>query len=157
MPGQRALTHKQRAANNEAELKRELVLALEAEMPRSICVRIEDRFRAGIPDILHTWSRMTSFLEVKYADPELTGRDVQWETCMKLAEQGSCWYVVYERRFFEKNEYLNTLILSPFSLSFPDWQRRARLNIPGHNHVEVAKFIANVHTQMERIDATDHR
>lgn len=153
MPSYEQHNRQCKTANTEAELKRELVLALEAEMHKSICVRIEDRFRAGIPDIIHTWSRMTSFLEVKYADPELTGRDVQWETCMKLAEQGSCWYVVYERSFVDGHEHLYTYVLSPFSLSFSNWRHRARVMVDGdHSHSHVAKFVANIHIGMAQID-----
>jgi len=141
-----------KTADSEAKLKRELVPCLEQTMPKSITVRVEDRFRAGIPDIIHTWSRMTSFIEVKYADPELTGRDVQWETCMKLAEQGSCWYVIYTRNIVAGREVLATFVVSPFSLTFPDWRRRARFLSEGHNHQLVAEWFAKLHSGVYKID-----
>lgn len=130
-----------KVAEREAELKRELVPVLEQELTKSCIFRLEDRFRVGIPDISITWAGTAAWLEVKYADPDIIGRDAQLATCMHLAEQGICWYVIYER---SKDGSLWTHITSPFSLIHKNWRDRSRVLVSGHDHHAVAAFIADV-------------
>lgn len=58
----------------EADLKRQLRKALEARMPGSLVLRVEDKFTAGIPDIAVTWQGLTGWVEVKYDRPRSPAR-----------------------------------------------------------------------------------
>jgi hypothetical protein len=94
----------------EAGLKDRLARVLRDELKGAVVLRHEDKNTAGIPDLSVTWRLLDTWLEVKYANPNLYhAKDLQNLTALRLAMTGRCMYVIYQ----EKREVKRTLIVHP--------------------------------------------
>lgn len=123
----------------EAALKGQLVGALRLHLRGAVVLRHEDKNTAGIPDISVTYRGRTVWLEVKYANPRVSGRGLQKVTCLRLAEQGVCWFLVYEERKGYRRTYFATpkeIVKFEEVIEIPD-ERTA----PGFDHEFAVQFI----------------
>ena len=125
----------------EATLKSALVKVIPEVMPGAVVQRHEDIFRKGGPDMSVTWNKMTSWWEVKYANPGFKSTGVQKLTCQRLAEQGHCFYIIYVEN--EKN----VVIQDAKNLS--EWMSSGFV-IEGFNHKGVASFMYGQHWRQDR-------
>jgi hypothetical protein len=125
----------------EAELKDGLVKTLKKQLGNAVVLRHEDKNTAGIPDISVTYLGRTIWMEVKYAFPYTEGRGLQLLTCLRLAEHGICWFVVYKEVRGERQ----TLLVKPSDIiakrleETPDECMAA-----GFDHEFVADFIRSI-------------
>jgi hypothetical protein len=124
---------------DEAELRRKLMPWFARLMPDAATRRLEDRFLAGVPDVLIV-RKGTTFLEVKYAVPHIIGRDVQTIKCMELAVAGSCYYVIYFKPSARSSEEW-TIMATPFQVKEGVWQSKNLLCVPGFDHEAVVEFV----------------
>lgn len=122
----------------EAMLKSALMRYLRKKHPSAVILRHEDRITAGIPDVSVTWDGSTSWWEVKYAKSRIRTRGIQELTCLRLARQGLCYYLIYEERdAFHKR----TRIVTPVELQ----QGLDGELHDGFDHAFVAQFISRLH------------
>ena len=81
---------------DEAVLKGQLMEEFRTQLPSNfVCIRHEDKFTHGIPDISITGYGRTLWLEVKYFNPDLISKGIQELTMRRLAVAGMARYVVY--------------------------------------------------------------
>jgi hypothetical protein len=80
---------------NEAALKSKLVKEFRDSLPSYVTIRHEDRFTHGIPDISVTGNKRTTWIEVKYADPNFHFKGIQVKTLQDLARAGFAFFLVY--------------------------------------------------------------
>lgn len=83
---------------NEATLKGQLMRAIRAQLGGWVAFRMEDKFRAGLPDMAVIGNGLTSWWEVKLANPTMKTTTVQDETMRRLALVGFAYFLVYEER-----------------------------------------------------------
>ena len=125
----------------EKELKDGFVRVFRTLVPAAVVLRHEDKNTAGIPDISITYRGRTVWIEVKYADPFFDGRGLQKLTCLRLAVQGICWYLVYENR----KGYRRTFFLQPKDVvedtitEIPD-----ECMAPGFDHEFAVNFVRRI-------------
>ena len=127
----------------EKDLKDGLVARIRGEMLWSVVIRHEDKGTAGIPDISVTATKRTTWIEVKHANPGLSGKGIQNILCCRLDDVGHCVYVVYE----ERRGIRRTLILNPHSLregKIGELGPRERM-ITGFSHDFVVSYLKETH------------
>jgi len=108
-------------------------------MYMSVVLKHADRFNTGYPDMTVTWSHATSWWEVKFYDNEMfDAPQLQHLTCRRLAAQGTCYYVIYERR----HDVRLTRIVAPKDL---DTWAQSKHVAKGFHHHWVAEFISHSH------------
>ena len=103
----------------EATLTLGLRRALRARLPRAVIYKHSDSVTAGTPDLSVTWSRRTTWLEVKLFKTKLEKRELQHFQMVNLAEQGSAFYVVYSLKPDPRVYLLVPSLLD----QLPDWIR----------------------------------
>lgn len=128
----------------EAILKGALVKEFRASLPEYVTLRHEDRLTSGIPDITTTGDKMTSWLEVKFANPNFQSRGIQDLTLLRLQKAGSGLFVVY--REFPATHHRRTYIVNPRVIGIPmdDWQFFAE----GFDHKWVVNHIKELHVSI---------
>lgn len=127
---------------NEADLSQALNETCRKVMPFSQVLKHADRFNVAYPDTTVTWHKPTSWWEVKFYNQRMfTHRPGQKTKCEQLAEQGICYYVIYEARKATQR----TLIVEPKNVEH--WEE-STLTVPGFNHLWVAQFIRQVHESL---------
>lgn len=112
----------------------------------AIVFKIADRITLGIPDTIITLEGYTAFFEMKVIrDGDLwnlkgLGKGIQHNTCMKLSEQGICWYVV----FVDRKDDKRILLVEPRDIYIenPAWE------VTGHDYKEFVKFMYLEHSGM---------
>jgi hypothetical protein len=71
---------------------------LQTELPDALPLRHEDLFTKGIPDLSISYAGLTSWWEVKYADPYCKTTKVQRYLCEQLDRRGFlCRYLIFRR------------------------------------------------------------
>ncbi len=110
-----------------------LRVAILAKRPKAVVLRHEDQFTSGVPDMSVTCEFMTRWFEVKTAyDRPPRGRGLQKVTCVQLANQGCCWYIIYAEKHGERK----TQIVAPKVILANEWsfENGATYECSGHNH-----------------------
>ncbi len=97
---------------NEGDLKDTLVRTLRQTMVGAAIFRHEDKFTAGIPDISVNWRGFTTWIEVKYLNPDFIGKEIQYVTALKLEREARCLYALYVQRRGERR----TVVVKPSEL-----------------------------------------
>lgn len=124
----------------EASLKSDLMALLRAELPGFVVFRIEDKITGGIPDVVVTGNKSTTWWEVKFANPDFKCPGIQELTALRLAAAGkACFFIVYALRRKERSVH----IVHPKNLN--EWMR-AEVTANGFNHRFVMEFIRGVHS-----------
>ena len=127
----------------EADLKGDLCVYLRTALPKSFVKRHEDYCTSGIPDITVTWNGKTTWIEAKLANPDLKKKGIQTYSAMKLFEQGSCWFLIWE----EKRGERRTLIVDPHDVHNKTIDQTPNERITeGFDHAFVEEFIRRIHT-----------
>jgi len=123
----------------ETKPKRQLVERLKHDLVGAVVLRHEDHFRAGIPDISVTWHKLTTWLEVKHADPYLSGSGIQLHLAGQLADQGFCWFIIY----YEDETAKRTLIVHPSEVYRDSWKELSDSSrmAQGFDHKFVVDFL----------------
>ena len=122
----------------ESSLTQDLKRVIEKAMHGAVYLKHADKFRHGVPDDSVTWNRVTSWWEVKFWNEKaFKSRPVQEITCRRLASQGLCFYIIYERR----KGVDSVRIVHPRLLS----QWRSHISRPGFDHAWVASKIKQLH------------
>lgn len=125
----------------EKELKDRLVYWFRIRLPKAVVLRHEDKNTAGVPDLSVTYKGHTVWLEVKYANPGIEGRGLQKFTCLRLSNQGDCWYVIYEKA----HGYRRTLIVDPEYVAKDKIENTPdECMTPGFDHEFVIQFIRRI-------------
>jgi len=123
----------------EAILKGNLVKELRLSFPSFVIIRHEDSFTHGIPDISIDGNKITSWIEVKYANPTFASKGIQELTMLRLANASHAFYVVY----FEKAGNKRTYFIAPHDIgnSIESWCNY----VDGFNHKWIIENIKGVH------------
>jgi hypothetical protein len=108
---------------NEAALKGALMRTIRVRLHRWVAFRLEDKFRSGLPDMAITGNGLTSWWEVKLANPTMKTTAVQDETMRRLAVAGFAFFLVYE----ERHGMRFTRILHPAT----EWENYKEHRTPG--------------------------
>lgn len=124
---------------NEKTLLLKMVKQLNKDLPNATIFKHADRVTAGIPDVSVTWKRMTTWLEVKYANPDLHDRGMQNLVMKQLALSGSAWYVIYDQ------VQEQTIIVRPGELEDGMWRKLLQCHAPGFDHKLVSWFVRRLH------------
>ena len=124
---------------NESTIKSALVKTLRLALPGFVVIRHEDRFTAGVPDISVTGHGLTSWWEVKFANPRLHSRDVQRLTALRLASAGVCFYVVYQL----EDDMRRVAVVHPHWIE--DWESHVAWGATIFAHQHVATFVRQTH------------
>lgn len=129
---------------NEAELKSRLMEYLRRSFPGYVIFRHEDKITSGIPDISVTGSELTTWMEVKYANPKFASKGIQELTMLRLSLASSAFYVVY----YEKNKERRTYIVEPQDIgrSIDLWTNSTE----GFDHSWVVAFIKERHNDYQQ-------
>lgn len=86
-------------ALTEADLTSRLLQLTRLELPGCLALKHADRFNYAYPDVTVTWSRVTSWMEVKFYNEGPFERRVDQDImCKRLAVQGDCHYIIFELR-----------------------------------------------------------
>ena len=123
----------------ETPVKSDLTLCLRKTFPSYLVFRIENNVSNAIPDIVVTGNKTTSWIEVKYADPDFGSKGDQELMMVRLARQGFAFYVI----FYEVGKDRRTYIVDPKEIGKPleEWKRFSS----GFNYLYVANFVAGIH------------
>jgi len=126
---------------NESTLQAELLKALRAGLPGAVIFKHTDKLTWGIPDLSVNWMGLTTWLELKYANPHFKATGMQSRVVRQLASAGSCWYVIYRA---EKHGGYTTLIVDPREMEKGE-ACSATEHSDGLNHMRVVRFIKERH------------
>jgi len=124
-------------SRRENALKGALIKHLRAAFPYFVILPHQDGYTAGIPDISISGNGRTSWWECKHGTPEFKSTGIQELTCLRLARNSYCRYIIWK----EKGEDKETLIVHPLFLKMAD----PEVHSPGFDHHFVERFIRRVH------------
>jgi len=124
---------------NEAQLKTALMQYLRGALKRYVIIRHEDRFTHGIPDISATGEGVTSWIEVKHANPRFKTKGIQELTMLRLSRAGLAFFVVY----WEQDKHQKTFIVDPAHIGNPmvTWSNQ----VDGFSHQFVQSYLEELH------------
>jgi len=124
---------------NELSLVKDLVKLIRFHLPGFVVFRIEDKVTSGIPDIIITGNKKTSFIECKFANPDFKSKGIQELNMNRLALAGFAFYVVYHIGHTERWTY----IVNPRDIgkSFDNWPLMSN----GFSHKFVIDYIKEIH------------
>lgn len=126
----------------ESSLTQDQLAQIQKMMRAAVIMKHADKYHTGYPDFSLTWRGITSWWEVKfYDDAPFDAPTLQHITCMKLADQGYCYYLIFERRGEEKK----TRIIRPQSLE--NWPTTGLVQ-DGFNFRFVAEYAARLHVSV---------
>jgi hypothetical protein len=81
----------------EAYVQTQVLTRLRAVMRSAFIVKHADKFTFGVPDISVTDNKLTSWWELKFADPGFDSHATQREAMKKLERVGHCArYVIFD-------------------------------------------------------------
>lgn len=103
-----------------------------------VCLRHEDSFTSGIPDISVTAFGRTSWWEAKHANPDFDSRGIQELTMLRLAKAGYARYIIFD----ELKTTERTFIVEPRNLG--GWRENG-IVAPGFNYSFIISTIREVH------------
>lgn len=124
---------------DEAKIKDDLTAFLRQELLRFVIFRHEDRSTYGVPDLSVTGLTRTSWLEVKFANPECRSRGNQDLSMLRLGNVGLARYVI----FAIENKHRFTYIVE--SKDYKDWRAKGD-RVMGFAFDWVAEQIRSMHT-----------
>src|SRR6266702_4491645 len=124
---------------NEAALKAELTKTARELLQGFVVLRHEDKSTYGIPDLSITGCWKTSWLEVKFANPDFNSKGIQDLTLRRLSHVGLAYYVVYQ---IDKDKDKFVHIVHPRDLV--DWVAKGEMRI-GFDHLWVIEKIRESH------------
>jgi len=90
----------------ESVLKANLVKTLRESLRTFVIMRLEDRISSGYPDIVISGNKITSWIEVKYGNPNFASKGIQELTMLRLASAGFASYIVYWEKLAQKRTYI---------------------------------------------------
>lgn len=122
----------------EGKLKSDLVNRLRARLHGAVVLRHEDEATAGVPDISITHKRRTVWIEVKFANPRVRGKDIQKHIARQLELVGHCFYVIYYMNAYDEEK---TFVVNPKDLD--DWMLRGVME-EGFHHDFVVDHVENI-------------
>lgn len=107
-----------------------------------VILKHSDYITSGIPDLSVTWKGMTSWWEIKHAEPRLKGTGLQLVTARQLALAGRCHYIVYETS--RSGLLMATHIVTPLNIG-SDGSFTPTQSSGGHDHGFVLTAIRQLH------------
>lgn len=134
----------------EGDPKSALVQLARQTLPNYVIDRLEEESNHGIPDIVVTGYRLTSWWEVKLAKPErpsdlgFTSREIQHLKMRRLSSAGHAWYIIYD---YTDEEEQQVRIVAPARLE--TW-RQSGISTDGFNHLWVVRRIQELHERWGR-------
>ena len=125
---------------DESELKSKLMKAFKKLAPHLFAQRIEQVRTSGTPEVTVTGGprRVTTWIEVKYANPEFQNKEIQFLTMRRLDACGYARYVVYEEA--RNGNPRCTYVFKPDEMTSGSWK-----GVPGFDHAHVVKVIEALH------------
>jgi hypothetical protein len=125
-------------ALTEHKPMRDLLKTYRTESPGSVVIKHADRFTFGVPDMTVTENWMTSWWEVKHADPDFESQGIQELMALRLYTAGrNCHYIIYDEN------PKSVLIVRPPDIK--DWKTKSIAETLGHDHKWVVNFIKDYH------------
>ena len=121
----------------ESKLLTPLLASLRKTLIWAVILKHADWVTAGIPDFSVTGYGLTSWWEMKYADPEFESSGVQELTCLRLGAAGLCRYII-----FDEHPIKLTRIVEP--QHFKEWRSNG-ITAPGFDHHFVQQTIQDLH------------
>lgn len=126
-------------STNETKLKAEFMKYAVPAMPGYELIRLEDKFRHGIPDLTVTGFGWTSWWEFKYANPKCKKDGDQEYMLRKLDQKGYARYVI-----FVEGEQRTTHIVRP--LHYKEWMTTTmKLTVAEFSFAALCQHIHKVH------------
>lgn len=95
---------------NETSIVSKLTTALRRDLKTFVILKHADRFTHGVPDISVTGCGLTSWWEVKLANPTFDSPGIQELTMLRLAKNGFARYIVF------RDDPKSTRIVAPSEL-----------------------------------------
>jgi hypothetical protein len=131
----------------ETGLTNELLKLMRRELRGFVIFKHADKFRHGVPDISVT-SHVTSWLEVKHADPGFDSKGIQELTMLRLANMGPAFYIIYAE---PRGSYYprQTMMILPTDIGRWEELRSDPLVLTqGFDHKWVVEKIRMLHKQL---------
>ena len=125
---------------DEAGLKRSLVTLGRAKLPSFVFIRHEERFNSGTPDLSVTGNGVTSWWEVKFANPRFKSIGIQEYLLKRLASSGYARYIIFG---VEKDGSKWTSIVHPRDIA--DWKTNWIGLVDGHDYDWLIEAIRHAH------------
>ncbi len=125
---------------HEHKPMRDLLKTIREMRPNAVVFKLADRFTIGVPDMCVTELGITSFWEVKLADPDFDSMGLQEFNALRLAKHGICYYIIYEKADLSPEM---VYIVHPQQLK--NWKTQAISAQKGFNHIWVCNFIVEKH------------
>jgi hypothetical protein len=124
----------------EQTLKTQLVKTIRQTIPSFVVLPLTMPSRSGVPDLVISGLKYTSWWELKYADPTFESEGIQELTMLRLNAAGAARYIVYD----DSREERCTWILTPEQ--YRQWPEvREALCCDGFNHYWVVDHIRSLH------------
>ncbi len=131
---------------DESKLKSALMKQLHKDLPSWVHLRHEDVRSSGHPDISTTGIGKTTWLEVKHGTPRFDSTGIQELTMLRLAAQGSAFYLIYLEDGDGENK--RTMIVPPKGIKSPDLGMTtydAWFLWSGYDHASVTAWLKSHH------------
>ena len=128
---------------SEKKLKGALIKKLREELPPDWMVWLIEAgyLDAGKPDLAVLGGGHTSWLEIKFADPEVRDREIQRLTLKRAARAvGRVRYIIY--RIEKETGKKETRIVEPKDRD--EWMTSG-IAVPGFDHRYVARYLLETH------------
>ena len=127
---------------DESILKSQLGKEFRYRLPSYFFARHEDVRTSGQPDINVTGgrSKRTTWIEVKYANPDFKSKDIQLLTMCRLEAVGSALYVIYEETL---DGIKQTYVFPPSQYASGRW-----VATPGFDHKRVVLAVRDIHERL---------
>ena len=122
-------------------LRNKLVKDLRDKFPNAVVISHEDKYTYGIPDISFTRGGITTWIEVKVAQPKIKkGREIQLFVTQSLEIQGWCFYIVYQEK---KNGEQFAYIVSPKVIKNNNWENDYFVKTGNFNSELIFDFLSS--------------
>jgi hypothetical protein len=123
---------------NESMLTNQLLELARRDLRGLVVFKHPADFIAGIPDTSWSLNRITTWLEIKWANPEVKDRGIQRITMRELSRVAPAYYVIY------RANPLTTLIVHPDDRT--QWKTCKPVRVAdGISHRLVVDFIRETH------------
>ena len=129
----------------ETTVRRALMKAFQQHLPEALTLRHEDQFTAGIPDLSVHLNNLTSWWEIKYANPLCHTTKIQQYMCEQLNTRGFlCQFIVFRRGCADKWPR-QIRVCSP--RDYPHWKQLGRVVSSGSfDYQALCRYIKEKHT-----------
>lgn len=127
--------------SNESYVKQVLVRKMRELMPGAVIFRHEDRHIFGVPDISCSWNGVTSWWEVKHANPSMKVAEIQILRCSQLDKNGTkCAFIIFQG----DDDACN--IVNPKAMR--SWRKGtpSAFQCSGFDYTSVVEYIKEIHT-----------